>query len=371
MSLANLLNTGCALRIIDRYIIREFLKIFAICLMGFILVFLLVEITDKIKLYFEHNPSGWLMLKYFLVKLPGYLFFAMPLAILMGGMLSLLMMARNSEIIAMQANGIDALSVARPVLWVGICASLAMFIADETIISWSNRTSEDIQRQIEGKKETTYFKEGQIWMRFPDSIVHIKKYDKNTQVLEEISIVRWDRNYRFEERIFADKAKWWNDHWVFYGVNRTERTPEGQFHVETLASMSGPLNKAPSDFERDEKPTKEMNLVQLDEYIERLLEEGQAPTRYLVDWHDKIAFPLVCLVMAALSVPFAIKVSPRGGGVAVGLGLSLLVAFSFWIVHSMFIALGHGGFIPPIAAAWGANVIFGLTATILVLQAGT
>ena len=51
------------------------------------MVFLLVEMTDKMKLYFQHNPSGWLMVKYFLVKLPGYLFVAIPLAILMGGML--------------------------------------------------------------------------------------------------------------------------------------------------------------------------------------------------------------------------------------------------------------------------------------------
>jgi lipopolysaccharide export system permease protein len=75
--------------------------------------------------------------------------------------------------------------------------------------------------------------------------------------------------------------------------------------------------------------------------------------------------------MAGLSVPFAIKVSPRGGGVALGLAISIAVAFSFWIVHTMFMALGHGGYIPPLAAAWAANVIFGLTATILVLQSGT
>jgi lipopolysaccharide export system permease protein len=114
-----------------------------------------------------------------------------------------------------------------------------------------------------------------------------------------------------------------------------------------------------------------MNLSQLGDYIDRIDREGQAPTRYLVDWHDKIAFPLVCLLMAALSVPFAVQVNPRGGGVAVGLALSVVVAFSFWILHTMFIALGHGGYIPPIAAAWAANVIFGLAATILLLQAGT
>lgn len=360
------------MRILDRYITIEFLKVFTLCLVGFILVFLLVEITDKIKLYFEHNPPGWLMLKYFLVKLPGYLFFAVPLGILMGGMLSLLMMARNSEIIAMQANGIDALSIARPVVAIGFVAALAMFAANETIIPWSNAYSEYIQNvEIAGKSHATFFKKDQIWMRSPDSITVVNKFEKSGKTLERISQVRWDKNYNFTEKIFADKAKWWKDHWVFYGVNRTLRTADGKFEVETIPSMTGLLKKPPEDFDRVEKIAKEMNLTQLGEYIEKLADEGQSPTRYVVDWHDKIAFPLVCLIMAALSVPFAVKVNPRGGGIAIGLGLSLAVAFSYWVAHTLFIALGHGGYVPPVIAAWGANFIFGLMAMILVLQAGT
>lgn len=367
-----LAHPGSPLRIIDRYIIREFLKVFALCVMGFIFVFLLVEITDKIKYYFQYNPSGWLMTKYFLVKLPGYLFFAMPLGILMAGMLSLLLMARHSEIIAMQANGIDALSIARPVLLLGVLGSVAMFLLNETVIPWSNRTSERIQNEeIAGKKDTALFKRDEIWLRSPDSVTHVGKFSSGAQILENVSMVRWDKGYGFVERLFAEKARWWKDHWVFYGVNRTVRTENGRFVVETVPSMVGPLQRAPSDLERQEVIAKEMNLIQLGAYIDQITLEGQVPTRYLVDWHEKIAFPLVCLIMGALSVPFAIKVSPRGGGVAVGLGLSLVVAFSYWIVNTLFIALGHGGYVPPVAAAWASNVIFGLGASLLLLQVGT
>lgn len=360
------------LRITDRYIIKEFVKVFSVCLMGFVLVFLLVEITDKIKYYFEYNPPGWLMAKYFVVKLPGYLFFAVPLSILLGGMLSLLMMARHSEIIAMQANGIDALSIARPVLLIGCVASVMMFLANETVIPWSNSYSEYIQNvEIAGKRDSTLFRRDQIWLRTPDSITHIRKFDRSKQTLERISIVLWDPDYRFRERIFADKAKWWTDHWIFYGVNRTVRAADGRLQVEMLPSMDGTLTSSPDDLDSLEKVAKEMNLTQLGSYIDELVREGQTPTRYLVDWHDKIAFPLVCLIMAALSVPFAIKVNPRGGGVALGLAISIVVAFSFWIVHTMFLALGHGGYIPPLVAAWATDIIFGLTAIILMLQAGT
>jgi lipopolysaccharide export system permease protein len=340
--------------------------------MGFVLVFLLVEITDKIKYYFQYNPPGTLMLKYFLVKLPGYLFFAFPLGILLAGMLSLLVMARHSELIAMQANGIDALSIARPVLIVGLTASVLMFLANESIIPWSNRYSEYIQNvEIAGKPDATFLQRDQIWIRSPDSITHVGKFDKTTEALDRITVIRWNADYEFVERLFADKAKWWNNHWMFYGVNRTVRASDGQIAIESLASMIGPLKKTPMDFDRIEMATKEMNMAQLGDFIDRMAEEGHTPARYLVDWHDKIAFPIVCLIMSALSVPFSIKISPRGGGIAAGLALSLVVAFSYWIAHTLFIALGHGGYIPPVAAAWGANVIFALGAAILLLQAGT
>lgn len=360
------------MKILDRYIIGEFLKVFALCLMGFILVMLLVELTDKIKYYFEFNPPGALMAKYFLVKIPGYLFFVIPLAILLGGMLSLFMMARRYEIIAMQANGVDALAIARPLLLAGLVGSGLMFAANETIIPWSNRYSEYVQEvEIAGRPDRTFFKRDQIWMRSPNSITHIRNFVTSNQTLERIDIVKWDENFQFTERIYADKAKWWHDHWVFYGVNITRVLPDGNFSVENVPSMVGPLDKPPDDFGRVERLANEMNLTELSAYMAKIAEEGQEPIRYEVDWHDKIAFPMVCLIMATLSVPFAIRAGPGAGGMALGLGLSIVVAFGFWIVHTMFIALGHGGYLPPIAAAWGANVIFGLSALMLLLHAGT
>jgi lipopolysaccharide export system permease protein len=359
--------------ILDRYITREVLKVFSVCAAGFVLVFLLVEITDKIKYYFQCNPTTWLMVKYFLVKIPGYLFYAVPLSILMGGMLGLFLLARNCEIIAMQANGIDALGIARPVLLTGLVASGLMFLANETVIPWSNRFSEYVQNvEICRKSDNTFFKMNEIWIRSPHFITHIKKCRPSEGTLEGIGIVRWNDKYEFVERLYADKAKWSKgDGWMLYGINRTRRRPDRSFKVDALAQTPAPFHQRPKDFGRVERLAKEMNLVQLGAYIKKVDREGYRPTRYLVDWHNKIAYPLVCLIMSALSVPFAVKVRPSRGGAALGMALSVAIAFGYWIVHTMFIALGHGGYIPPIAAAWAANAVFGFSAGIMLLQAGT
>jgi lipopolysaccharide export system permease protein len=253
----------------------------------------------------------------------------------------------------------------------GAAATAIMFIANESVIPWSNRYSEYIQNvEIAKKPDTVYFKRDQIWMRVPDAIIQIGRFDKNTQSLERVTVITVDSEFNMVERLFADRAKWWGDHWIMYGVNRTYRIEPGRYGVETLPSLPAPFYKAPKDFDRVESPTKEMNLSQLGDYIEKLTAEGQSPVRHLTDWHDKIAFPFVCLIMAALGIPFAIRMHPRSGGVAVGLGLSLLTAFGWWITHTFFIALGHGGYIPPALAAWGPNAIFGFSALYLILSAG-
>ncbi len=360
------------MRVLDRYIISEFLRVFFICMTGFILVFLLVELTDKLKYYFRYNPPPWLMVKYFLVKIPGYLFFVVPLSILLGGMLSLFLMARNSELVAIQAGGIDAISIARPLLLVGLFGSLAMFIANETVIPWSNRYSEYIQDvEIAKKADRTFFKRDQIWMRSPTSITNIQKYDVEKRELQRVSIVEWDARYNFRQRIHAERARWWDDHWMLHVVNRTRKLPDGSFVTDDLPSLRADLSQTPDELGRVERLAREMNLMQLGRYIDKVQESGYSAARYLVDWHDKIAFPFVCLIMAALSVPFAVKVNPRGGGPAPGLAVSIVIAFTYWIVHTLFIALGHGGYMPALPAAWAPNLIFGFGSAVLLLHAGT
>lgn len=360
------------MRVLDRYIATEFFKVFGVCSAGFILIFLLIELTDKIKNYFQYDPSPGLMALYFLVKTPGYLLYVAPLSILMGGMLSLLMMARHYEIIALQANGIDAIEIARPVLFIGLLASGAMFLANETVIPWSNWYSEYIEKVlIRGESEQTFFNKGRIWMRSPDSMTYIEEFREEEGTLHKVTVVRWDDRYRFQSRLHAEKAVWMKDHWLYYGVNLTRKDQNGEYRVKAYPSMVAALTKPPSEFGQAERPAKEMNLFQLGDYIKKLKEEGHRPTHYLVDWHDKIAFPLVCLVMAALSVPVAVNVRPGGGGFAIGLVLSIAVAFSYWIVHTMFISLGHGGYVPPIVAAWAPNVVFGLGALTSLLHSGT
>ncbi|MBF0275957.1 MAG: LptF/LptG family permease, partial [Nitrospinae bacterium] len=85
--------------------------------------------------------------------------------------------------------------------------------------------------------------------------------------------------------------------------------------------------------------------------------EGYDATRYKVDFHTKFAFPLISFVMAMLAVPFSIG-KARSWGTFVGIGVSIIIGFTAWVVMSFGISLGRGGLLPPFLAAWFGNFVF-------------
>ena len=90
---------------------------------------------------------------------------------------------------------------------------------------------------------------------------------------------------------------------------------------------------------------------------------------YLVRLQRKIAFPFVSLVMTLLAVPFAVTTGRRGA--MYGIGAGLVFALIYWTALSIFGALGSGGWISPLLAAWAPNILFGAVAVYLLLTVRT
>ena len=102
-------------------------------------------------------------------------------------------------------------------------------------------------------------------------------------------------------------------------------------------------------------------------YIKKLRTGGYKTVMYEVDLHGKIAFPFSSLLMAMISVPFSIH-KVRSGGAAKGFALAILIAFVYWTLMSVGASLGRSGAIPPLAAAWFANILFGIAAVIVLFR---
>jgi lipopolysaccharide export system permease protein len=94
-------------------------------------------------------------------------------------------------------------------------------------------------------------------------------------------------------------------------------------------------------------------------YSRRRQQHGSQAARLTTDYHSRIAFPFVTVVMVLVGIALSLRRSgTRGGGMAIGIGQALAIGFCYWATHSIAIALGRGGVLTPFIAAWMANVLF-------------
>jgi lipopolysaccharide export system permease protein len=111
-----------------------------------------------------------------------------------------------------------------------------------------------------------------------------------------------------------------------------------------------------------------MGLAELAKYIQKVEREGYGATRYRVAYHGKIAAPFVCLFLSVLGTAIALRGKLREG-MPVSITYGLGIAFLYWIFNSFCLSLGYAEMLPPVPAAWIANLVFSCASGFLLLNA--
>jgi lipopolysaccharide export system permease protein len=157
--------------------------------------------------------------------------------------------------------------------------------------------------------------------------------------------------------------------WVLVDALRRDFAPGRADRVEPFRETTLKLPEQFQDFAQIPRAPDVMNYVELRDYIRRLREGGHKVGKYLVDLYSKLAFPFAAPIMVLVGIPFALQ-SPRGGRV-IGIALCLALGLSYFLVHSAAVALARTDILPPIVAAWAANLLFGSLGLFLFLRART
>ncbi|MBN2398676.1 MAG: LPS export ABC transporter permease LptG [Deltaproteobacteria bacterium] len=361
--------------ILDRYILREFIKMLALILVSLAGLYLIVDFFERVRMFLSNDASVRQMASYFLLTLPMILSQMIPIAVLLSTLLSFGILSKNSEITAMKANGLSLYRLSFPVIVVSLMICIATFLLSEFITPYTNQRAKYIKLiEVQKREELGSFKQDEIWYRGEKGIYNFSVFDPLTSTLKGIRIHFFapdDRGgIQLTQRIDAREAVWKGGEWVFKDLLVTSFTPEGIPSIERTASRAIPLPEKPSDFTAVQKDTEEMGLLELSRFTEKIRSEGYETTRYRTDMHGKIAFPLVSVILAILGVSFSLK-SERSGGIAQSIGLGIIIGFSYWIVFAFAISLGRAGTLPPVLAAWAANLLFGLAAAIMFTRVRT
>jgi lipopolysaccharide export system permease protein len=356
------------MRILDRYLLREFIVAFALAMLFFIAIFVVVDVFEKIDTFIDYKASPLYVVQFYLFGIPYVIILVLPVAMLLACFLAFGQMARRNELMAMGVSGIDFLRTAAPVLVLALvfCGfSLAM---GELVVPACNKAKENVMRAAIKKMPAgpSTRRANVNYLGAGGRIFLIKLYDSVEKSMREVVIQEFGSN-TLERRIDAARAQWDGSQWVFYngmirsfdgGVERAS-----QFSTLTIPG----LNERPEDFAKQEAEPDEMNFVQLMRYVSRVEESGGRIQKYLVELHMKLAFPLTNVIVTLVGASLSTRV--RRGTLALGFGLSLLISFTYYGFLKTGQALGHSGALPPFVAAWMGNVFFGGLGIYLLLRA--
>ncbi len=346
------------MRILDRYLLREFTGYLLLGLIGFIVIFVVVDVVEKVDVFLDHNAPVALIAQYYLNLAPDIVVKVLPVALLLATFLALGQLNKFGELTAMRAAGISLVRILVPVFAVAVACALASLLLGELVVPRATRQRDDIYNEriqhmtSVGRTEradVTYLgQHGRIWYTRLYVIAERRMHEVSLQEFRAGSLWR---------RIDAAEASWDGRRWVFStGYMRTfERGRERAEPFQRMA-VDG-LAERPNDFAKEDIQPDEMNFLELREYVQRLRASGARVANYLVDLHLKLAFPVICIVVVLIGGALATRL--RMQSAALGFGLSVAIAFVYYGVMRAGQALGHNGALAPYVAAWMGDVLFG------------
>ena len=354
------------MRILVRYLIREYLKIFGLCLTAIMGVYFVYDFFQRIRRFAKYDPSAVEMFNFFLFRIPKVIEEVTPLAVLMSVLLTLGMLSRHNEIIAMRNIGISSIRIASPFLIISFLISTILFAANLSIVPLSKQRTDYVQYVlIKNQPQELYFRQSQIWLRAgKNTFMNIKLADPKKSALFGVNIYKLQDDFSLKELIEAKSVRYEQGRWVLYEGKRRTYLQDGRIQIQHIDRSVIPLNRKPEDFKRIVEDTDKMTYKELSEYVKRLEDEGYTDKRYKVDLINKLAMPFMSFIFGFIGVSLGLT-SGSGRGISRGIGLSLIVAAAYWVVYSLSISLGHGQVLSPVVSAWLPNVLFGLVGVLL------
>jgi LPS export ABC transporter permease LptF/LPS export ABC transporter permease LptG len=369
-------------RLLDVYVAREYLRIFFLGIAGLLTLFYISTFIDVADKLFRGQATSALLVRFFYYRTPLYVYYVIPMAVLVAVLVTIGVMTKNSELIVMRACGISLYRTAAPVAIFALAMSGVLFALQERALAYANREAYRLESIIRGWPPVLTALDRRWLIGSRNDLYHYDLFDPVANRFTRLYVYHIDESaWRLGSILEADEAvlvrrpeagdsgtQWkgrhgWLREFVKSGAGKRATVKYTAFDERSLALE-------PVSYFKSESPDPDqMTYAQLRAYVTRLQASGADAVPSIVALQRKLAFPFVTIILTMLAVPFAVTTGRRGA--LYGIGIGLVLAITYWILLSVFGALGAGGVLSPLLAAWAPNILFGAAAAYLILTVKT
>ncbi len=359
------------LKQIDRYIFKELFDPFLFGLLSFSLILSASMVMfELVRAVVMSGMPLIVALKIFIYRLPGVVVYIFPMAALLAALLGFARLSKDSEITAFRANGISLQRLMIPVIIFGIVVSVVNLLFYEIVVPEANKAAKNLLIESAIKKAPTIeenvfvpeFSRGSL-----KRVFYARKLEN--EVMKGV-IVQEFSNGVLSQIINAKEALWQKDQksWLFRGGIIYILSGDGEYkHLIKFEEQSIAIKFTPQDLYSDEKKPEEMSISVLRKYINLKERMGEKITSLKIQLNMKIAIPFASLVFVLLGAPLGL--SPRRSSSSIGLGLSIIVVFVYYVLMFFSMALGELDLISPALSAWLPNILTAILAYYFIRRA--
>lgn len=358
------------MKILDKYILKQFILTALFGLITFMVIFVIIDLMENLDDFLDSNVGNEIIVRYYISFLPDIIKLMTPVAVLLASLFTTGKLASNNELTAMKAGGMSIYRYMLPLMCVAFVVGIVSIYFSGWVVPYANQEKFSIERKylhknLESSAQTNiYLQDG---MR---RIVYISFFDKSTssgtrtsiQEFSDTSLItisqRWDC-FQF----FWDSTL---QRWTMTNGQHRIITPNGETVTKFETYTFSDLTFAPKDIIKKVEKPEEMNYTELGEFIRRQQSSGNDVARWLVDYHNKVAFPFASVIVVLFGIPFSF--AKRRGGIALQVGISAAVVFIYMVFMKISNVFGYNGDLNPLLTAWLANIIFFTAGVINILR---
>lgn len=358
---------------IDRYILMTFFRVLVLAVLSGTTVYLVADLTDNFDKILENEVARDVIFDYYKFKSLSIIYEISPIFVLVTTLITFGLLSRTNEIIACKALGMSLYRMSVPVILAAILISGLGGLLESEVLAASNEKVIELKAVINGKAIPRGGGSNRRWLYGKGNrLYNFAFFDAKKDELHRLQIFQFDEEFKtLTGRLLVDKATYSEDGWWILSsgwvrsFNGTEQTDFSTFDEPRKYR----LQESPEYFGGGLRQPQEMNYGELDKYITDLKQSGQSVPDLEVALYNKVAYPLISLVMALVALPFAFRLGRQGA--LYGIGLSLILGVILLVVLGVFRALGENGVLPPLIAVWSPSLIFTIFSMYLFLGVRT
>ncbi len=348
------------MKIFNRYFWQETSVNILMIMLGLLAMFSFFDLIQELDSLGHGNYGLSQMLIFVLLSIPGHIYEVVPVAVLVGMMYSLGTLARNSELIVMRVSGLSLANIGFILIKVGLLFTVITFLVGELITPISEKMAQRMRIKATDSVVAQDFRSG-LWVKDGKSFVNVETVLPDASLLN-VHIYEFDENFKLRSISVAKKGDYADEHW---GLTEVTQTKFNTFKkVEQNNVQTQLFNKANwKSLIRPEllnvllvAPEK-MSAWNLYSFINHLETNKQKTTRYEVALWSKMIYPLACMVMVILALPFGF-LQQRASGTSTKIFIGVMLGVAYQIMNRIFIHLGVLNDWPPLMSAITPTIIF-------------